>query len=622
MKNANERDENLGMSRPIARRDFIHASLLTSLGLLLPYSCTNEPEVSEFNSCTYPPLKTGMRGAHDGSYEVAHALARQGVSFNKPTLLNEKYDLIVVGAGISGLTAAHEYRKKFGVNSRILILDNHDDFGGHAKRNEFNQSGSMRLSWAGTMNLEYTSFNPPVVNFLEELGFDLEDLVEKLEFDYGNDQPSIWFDKDTFGIDKLVQGFSLYRRNDNELEQIEQFPISKKAKEALKAFYASKADLLSGMSKEEIDQLLYKTSYTDFLEQYCQLPKEAVELFIKATDGYWGVQPHSLSVAEAIGAWLPGAHRLASAGSIVAGNDESEKVAMFPDGNASIARLLACSLISNLCSEANAKNIATVKLDYSRLDIAKELVKIRLSSTVVQVKNEQGQVATTYVKDGKTLRVMSKHAILACYHSIIPYLCPELSEEQKAAQNYQVKHPMLVTNVLVKNSKALEKLGISGVYCPGRMHAKVFITKGIETAGYAPEYDKNESVPLMFWGMMEPPSRDMHIHDQLREARRTLLTQQFEDFEREVRTVLNGILGSAGFDAKNDILAITVNRWPHGYSYGYLDLWDKNYPPGEAPHEIARKAFGQISIANSDAAASAYTQAAIEEAFRAVSELS
>ena len=100
-----------------------------------------------------------------------------------------------------------------------------------------------------------------------------------------------------------------------------------------------------------------------------------------------------------------------------------------------------------------------------------------------------------------------------------------------------------------------------------------------------------------------------------------MLAMTFDDYEREVRTVLDGLLGPAGFNVAEDILAITVNRWPHGYSYGYLDLWDPDWEVGRAPHEIARRPVGNISIANSDAAASAYTQAAILEAFRAVSEL-
>ena len=509
-------DEQLGMNKGIARRDFIQATVLTSLGLMLPTSCVFTSNENEAPTNNYPPLKTGMRGSHEGSYETAHALARQGIQFDNPIDSSEYYDLIVVGAGISGLTAAYEYRKKFGVESKILILDNHDDFGGHAKRNEFNQSSSTRLSWGGTMNLEYTSFSQSVLDFIAELGIEINTSDKKIDFKYGNDKPAIWFDADTYGKNILVPGFSMYSRNEDVLDQIDQFPLSDQGIKALKSFYKKDTNVLEGFSEKEIEKVLYKTSYTDFLEKYCKLPKEVIEIFIKSTDGYWGVQPHSLSVAEAISAWLPGSYRLGESASKVVGNEESEEVAMFPDGNATIARLLACSLIPNICPEANAQTIAMAKLDYSVLDVSNNSINIRLSSTVVNVKNEDNKVAVTYVRKGKTMRIRSKHSVLACYHSIIPHICPELPSHQKKAQQYQVKHPMLVTNVLVKNSKALDKLGISGAYCPGRMHAKVFMTKGVNTAGYQPDYEKDEAVPLMFWGMMEPPERDIHIHDQLR----------------------------------------------------------------------------------------------------------
>ena len=239
----------------------------------------------------------------------------------------------------------------------------------------------------------------------------------------------------------------------------------------------------------------------------------------------------------------------------------------------------------------------------------------------MHVENEDGHVAVTYVRDGTGSRVRAKHCVLACYHAIIPYLCPELPEEQKEAQRFQVKHPMLVTNVLLRSGKGFEQLGISGAYCPGRMHAKVWLIKGVNTAGYHEGDDVEGAVPVMLWGMVAPPRSDVPIHDQLREARQVLLEMNFEDFEREARVVLDGLLGSTGFDAAEDILAITVNRWPHGYAYEYLDLWDPEWEDGQAPHEIARRPNGNITIANSDAAASAYTQAAIEEAFRAVDEL-
>jgi spermidine dehydrogenase len=100
-----------------------------------------------------------------------------------------------------------------------------------------------------------------------------------------------------------------------------------------------------------------------------------------------------------------------------------------------------------------------------------------------------------------------------------------------------------------------------------------------------------------------------------------MLALPFEAYESEVRLVLGGLLGDAGFNVDRDILAITVNRWPHGYAHEYLDLWDEDFAPGQAPHELARARFGNLTFANSDAGASAYTHTAIEEAFRAVNEL-
>ncbi len=616
-------DRELGMQRQISRRDFIHDTGLVALGLMATTGCWSETpgDIVMPAGADYPPAKTGMRGSHPGSFETAHALAREGVRFDNPVDLDERYDLVVVGAGISGLTAAHQYRKRFGSDSRILILDNHDDFGGHAKRNEFHHDGVMRLSWGGTMNLEFLSFSDTVLGFLEELGIDVHRLNRELEFHYGADKPAIWFDAETYGRDVLVPEFSMYSRNLDALDSIDQFPISESGRAALKRFYNTDATVLEGMDESGIDRVLHGTSYTEFLSRYAGLPDDVVELFIKAMDGYWGVQTHSLSAAEAMQAWLPGSHLLGDAADQVAGSVESETVAMFPDGNASIARLLVRSLIPAVAPAANSQNIAVARFDYAQLDRPGSPIRLRLESTVVRVLNVDGEVAVTSVRDGSVVRVRARHAVLACYHAIIPYLCPETPEAQKEAQRYQVKHPMLLTNVLVRSREALDRLGISGAYCPGRMHAKVWLIEGVHTAGYRPSDRDTGPVPLMFWGTIAPPRRDVPIHDQLRAARGIMLGLTFEDFEREVRTVLDRMLGPAGFDVAEDILAITVNRWPHGYAYDYLELWDPEWEPGRAPHEIARQAIGNITIANSDAAASAYTHAAIEQALRAVAEL-
>ena len=196
-----------------------------------------------------------------------------------------------------------------------------------------------------------------------------------------------------------------------------------------------------------------------------------------------------------------------------------------------------------------------------------------------------------------------------------------MADTQKAALKYQVKFPLILTNVLLRNSEALDKLGVDGIACPGRLHARLFLFKGLNTGGYKRPDSVEEAVSLVFWGSISPPEDAIDLRSQLRGSRQKLLELSFQDFEREVRTVLDGLLGPAGFDVSEDILAITVNRWPHGYSYEYMELWDPEWAPGEAPHELARQRFGAITVANADAGASAYTHVAIDQAYRAVKEL-
>ena len=623
-------DKRLGMQRAITRRDFVQgaavaagaalqAGALGSSGLANA-SAAVSAGAQRMTIADYPPVKTGMRGSHPGAYEIAHALARDGAKFPEPKSTEEHYDLIVVGAGISGLAAAHYYQKRFGADSKILLLENHDDFGGHAKRNEFHQSGEMVLSMGGTHNLEWWSFSKTVNAFMQEHGVDCKAMRKQMEFAYGRDapnSPAMWFDETTYGVNRLVTNFNLSAKLTTE--DIDKIPISDAGRDSLKRFYDS-APSLEDWTEAEAEDRLSSISYPDFLRQYGGLTEDAVQLFDKEEHGSWGLEMRAISAAEAMWEGYPGAHLF--------GEDWSEDsfgypVAMWPDGNASLVRLMVAKLVPQSAPNATAENVAMTQFDYSALDRENANVRLRLNSTVIGVDNIDQGVSVTYASsEGELKQVSARHSVLACYHSIIPHLCPAMSDKQKAALKYQVKVPMILTNVLLRNSQALDKLGVDAVSCPGRLHARLFLFKGLHTGGYKRSDTADEAVSLVFWGSVSPPEDAVDIRSQLRGSRQKLLELSFEDFEREVRTVLDGLLGPAGFDVAEDILAITVNRWPHGYAYEYMQLWDPEWESGEAPHEIARQPFGSITIANADAGASAYTHVAIDQAYRAVADLS
>ena len=173
------------------------------------------------------------------------------------------------------------------------------------------------------------------------------------------------------------------------------------------------------------------------------------------------------------------------------------------------------------------------------------------------------------------------------------------------------------------------QLGYSGFQSPARRHASAFLVSGLDLGGFQPGWDPGAPAVMQFYGAMAGPSDEYDapfatasgMKAQMVQGRRRMLATSFEQFEREVREHLGGMLGAGGFDPARDIAAITVNRWPHGYAYEYTTSNDPEWAAGQAPHELARQRFGRIAIANSDAGAHAYADSAIDQAHRAVDEL-
>ena len=648
----NSRDRELGMGRAISRRDFLNGVALTLGAAIVPsplFGAFDIETVPQSSADYYPPALIGLRGSHVGSFETAHAV-RDGTFWDtapKPLDTGETYDLVVVGGGISGLSAAHFFRKAAGTNARVLVLDNHDDFGGHAKRNEFRVGNQFRLGYGGTFSIESPApYSAVAKGVVEELGIDVPSYpkyVSKNLYRSQGLEPQIFFDKETFGADKLVvnpRPSSISETSDKapgDAERWKKFmaevPFSDPAKKDIDRLYHEKKDYLPGLSSDEKKARLARMSYASFLSDLVKVNEQVVQLFQALPQPLFGVGIDAVAAQDAWGLGLPGFDGMNLDPSPGKGmnrdaipNEEAEKYFFhFPDGNASIARMLVRKLVPEAIPGNTAADIVLAKATYAKLDDSSSPVRIRLNSTAVRVKHigdasTAKEVEITYARGGKVYTVKAAHCILACWHVVIPYICDELPEKQKAALADAAKVPLLYTNVALRNWRSFQKAGASSVYAPGGYHTFFMLDLPVSIGGY--ECAKKPDEPIVIHMMKTPCKPGRPARDQHRIGRMELFMTTFETMERKIREQLERTLGPGGFDPARDISAITVNRWPHGYAYEYNSLWDPFWlEGGETPCEVARKPFGRIAIANADADAYAYTDCAIDQAWRAVGEI-
>lgn len=649
MSDSNDKD--LGMDRGITRRDFLNGIAVTSGMAMLPphlLAALQHDLDPEKSPNYYPPALTGLRGSHVGSFEVAHSLRDHDFwqKAGTPADTGEKFDLIVVGGGISGLSAAYFFRKK-NPGARVLILENHDDFGGHAKRNEFTVSDRRLLGFGGTFSIESPApYSAVAKGVVEDLGIDVASFPKYVSKDLYRSfglRSHIFFDKQTFGSDKLVlnaAGISAGESGDllrSSAEAWKAFlaeaPMSEKAKQDLQQLFTNPKEYLPGLSSDEKKSRLARISYAKFLTEIAGVDPQVVTLYQATPHGLFGVGIDAVSAQDAWGLGLPGFSAMKLEAGAGKGmnrdaipNEEAEKYFFhFPDGNASIARMLVRKLIPQAIGGDSATDIVTEKANYAKIDDEASPVRIRLSSTAVRVKHvgdpaNAKEVEITYSRLGKLYSVRAPNTVLACWNMVIPYICTDLPEHQKQALHSAAKVPLLYTNVAIRNWNSFQKLGTSSVYAPGCYHSAFTLDIPVSIGGY--ECSRSPDEPIVIHMMKTPCKPGLPARDQHRMGRIELFMTEFSTMERNIRDQLGRTLGAGGFDPARDIAAITVNRWPHGYAYEYNSLWDKFWiDGGEIPCEVARKPFGRITIANADAGAYAYTDGAIDQAWRAVNEL-
>lgn len=629
-----------GMMGKLTRRDFINGIALLGVGgLASPVDLLTNVTGQKPGGIVYPPALTGLRGSQSGSFEVAHAVALSpDRNFGTVVGPEEEYDLVVIGAGISGLSAAHFYRETIKPDARILILDNHDDFGGHARRDEFSVAGKTYITYGGSQSIDGPSdYSNVSLKLLRDLGVDLKAFETTYDRDFFRHNAlsvGIFFDATTFGKSILllsglpdqcsVAGYSSSLMGGlcappDFASQLEKMPLTDAQRAKLSEVLAVPEKAKEFFQGQDGENRFWSTNYVQFLRSVYGIEDVALLKLLSlpsAEDSALG--GNMISLEEAIYQQLLGLPPRAFFRRWVGkSKDKSvdDYIYHFPDGNATVARLLAQRLLPGVARFQTPEESMTVRLDYQQLDVPNQPVRLRLNSTAILAENTTDGTRVRYVQQGALREACARHTVMAGWHIMAAHIVPELPERQKAAMRANLKLPLIYAQVALRQWQAVQRSGVGYVYCPGSYFQFVQTDFPVSLGGFQPKRTPADPMTLLLIRLPCPFFVNGTMEELTRQGRSEIMVTTFEQYEQQIRLQLTLMFGAHGFDPDRDIEAITVNRWPHGY------VWDGAEFEGKPAHLLARQPHGRIVFANADSAGSAYMDDAIVMAWRAVNSL-
>ncbi len=602
-------DRELGLGETITRRDFVNG-VLAGAGAALLYApvaadaqgltdaFTGYGGVGDYarSNGNTAPVVNAAHALRDGRYEARIASAR---------LVDEVYDVVIIGGGIAGLSAAYTVRKHH-PNARVLIVENHPIPGGEAKQNEIDVDGVRLFGPQASNDTNVPPTSDPVIGALwDELGIPRHfEFVEPtgaaagLRFARDNFEPWYWdeatanvgwfFDGGPFG----VHGF--YR--DIFSDGLRGVPFDERTRADLLAWHNNEKEF-SSPNGAPVGPWLDSMSYGAFIRNVMGLGPAVVRL----ADSLTGTTSYAAS-ADAVSAYGAKLLGLPGVAPRVKQTPDSS-VFSFPGGNGTIARHLVEALIpSAITGDRTFANIVDAPFDFNEFDRAGSSVRIRLASTAIAVHHDGEAssakgVRVVYERGGSLDAVQARAVVVTIGGWVAKRVVRDLPQTYRAAYDTFHHAPSLVANVALRQWRPLAKLGITGARWFSGYGFWGNIRQPMLFGSYRPPLDP--SLPAMFTMYTGFPQPGMSLADQTTAGRVRMLTTSYADFERQIRTQLQRLFGRAGFDAKRDIAGIVLNRWGHAYispAPGWY--FGPNGSPG--PLQTLRRPFGRISFGHSE----------------------
>ncbi|MET8006093.1 NAD(P)-binding protein [Nonomuraea glycinis] len=593
-----------GKERTLSRRDFLDGIAMTAGlaavgsrdGLTAFEAPTTGPEMP--HNAAPAPGAAGWHGDTAHALSVPHAL-RDGRfwEYAGPAVpTGEHYDLVVVGAGTSGLTAAAEWLRA-APDARVLILDNHERLGERRR---------------GPGHAPYDS---------------------------------VMCDRETFPVETLVR----YEPEGTAERWISRLPVADRARADLLRLYRDAPDWFPRLSAEEKQERLAGLTYSDFLLKVCGAHPDVERFCRTMSSAAWAYDTRAFGAIDAWGSTHGRTHGHAHSRTHGDARPDARRDAHGSDHGPAHgwARGWDYPGFGGLGLDAGKPsrfNAPSVQRDWRRrpgdpqdpmdpmdpvdplipgpagapvgllaaaaLDRPGDPVRLRLSSPVVSVRDEgpPGGVSVGYF-DGHEVRTVAAGAvILACWSMVVPYLIPDLPAEQRRALAAAVRLPTVEAVVRLRDRRAWQRVGVTR-------------TRWTGAYWYATELAEEDRGPVTARLLAAPCRSELGPAEGAAEGRRALFRTPYRFLEHSARDQLARLLGPGGFDPDRDIEGVEIRRWGHGHAAEYGRPWHAFYPDGPFPAEVASRRFGRIAIAGSDTAVGG-TGGAVAAARRAVAELS